>query len=51
MKRARGGLSIDMVIHRDSLKNNQITLFPFVPSYLKQGLFFAVMLVYNVLNV
>jgi len=31
MKRSRGELSIDMVIHMGIFKNNQITLFPCLP--------------------
>jgi len=29
MRRSRRGLSIDMVFHKDILKNNQITFFPY----------------------
>jgi len=36
MKRFRQELSIDMVVDRDTLQNNQITLFPVLPSYLRQ---------------
>jgi len=42
MKRSRWELSIDMVINRGTFKNTQITLFPFLPSYLKQRLVFTV---------
>jgi len=39
MKRSRRELSIDMVLHKCILKNNQIMLFPgFI--YLKQGVIF-----------
>jgi len=42
MKTSRQELSIDMVIHRVICKNYQITLFPVLPSYLKQWLNFTV---------
>jgi len=40
MKRSRREFSVDMAVHRDIFKNNQITLFPCFASVPKTGLSF-----------
>jgi len=42
MERSHRELSIDIVIHRGILKDNQLRSSPVLPSYLKQGLVFTV---------
>jgi len=44
MKTTHRKLSIDMVIHEGIFRNNQKRLFPVLPSYLKHGLFFSVLI-------